>query len=154
MGLDMYLTKRTYIGGNYDHRQIKGTIYITKAGEQIPISLDKVSYITEEAMYWRKSNQIHKWFVENVQGGVDNCEEYRVTVDQLKQLIKLCKQIDKDHSLAEKLLPTQEGFFFGGTAYDEYYFEDIKATIKGLSQVVKNCYDEDWDITFLYQSSW
>ena len=29
-----------------------------------------------EIGYWRKSNQIHKWFVDNIQEGVDNCATY------------------------------------------------------------------------------
>lgn len=39
-----------------------------------------------EVAYWRKANQIHNWFVSNVQNGEDDCDEYAVTRDQLLEL--------------------------------------------------------------------
>ncbi len=74
--------------------------------------------------YWRKANQIHKWFVDNVQGGEDNCGEYYVSHEKLKDLLDLVNR-----ALAERnpnLLPPQEGFFFGGTDRDEWYWQDLK----------------------------
>ena len=38
----------------------------------------------------------------------------------------ICDKVLDDNSLAEELLPTRSGFFFGSTDYDEWYFEDIK----------------------------
>ena len=35
----------------------------------------------------------------------------------------------EDSSTAERLLPTQSGFFFGGTNYDEWYLKDIEYTM-------------------------
>jgi len=49
-------------------------------------------------------------------------------------------------------LPTQAGFFFGGTKYDEYYFEGIQDTIEILQTVLKETDFEESVIT--YQSSW
>jgi hypothetical protein len=49
--------------------------------------------ITAEAGYWRKANQIHKWFVDNVQDGNDNCGHYDVSRDQLKELKTLCEEV-------------------------------------------------------------
>jgi len=76
MGLDMYLKKRTYVGANYDHNNVKGSIYLTvgKNCKELPIQLNRVSYIEENVGYWRKANHIHAWFVENVQNGVDDCK--------------------------------------------------------------------------------
>lgn len=54
--------------------------------------------------------------------------------------------------VAEELLPVQEGFFFGGTEYDEYYVEDIKNTVKAINDIL-----ETTDFTtqmIYYQSSW
>ena len=61
MGLDMYLSRR--LKDNTEH----------------------------EVMYWRKANAIHKWFVDNVQGGEDDCREYPVSNDQLIELRDTCK---------------------------------------------------------------
>ena len=69
MGLDMYLSRKKYIGANWEHRGITGTIDIKQKDKSIPIDFNKVTYIEEEVGYWRKANQIHKWFVDNCQDG-------------------------------------------------------------------------------------
>ena len=154
MGLDMYLTKETYIGAEFKHRQIEGTIFITKAGVRVPIDFNQISEITESVASWRKANAIHKWFVDNVQNGDDDCGKHHVTVDQLRQLVKVCKEVLKDHSKARELLPPQGGFFFGSTEIDEWYFEDLKSTVKQLTPVIKECSSDNFDVTLYYQSSW
>lgn len=40
--------------------------------------------------YWRKANQIHKWFVDNVQGGKDDCGTYYVDKGELEELHEKC----------------------------------------------------------------
>lgn len=50
------------------------------------------------------------------------------------------------------LLPTQPGFFFGSTDYDEYYLDDVKETAEELDRILANPALEDSD--FFYQSSW
>ena len=62
MGLDMYLTREAYIGAEFSHRQIDGTIFITKEGARVPINFNQISEIIESVAYWRKANAIHKWF--------------------------------------------------------------------------------------------
>ncbi len=64
-------------------------------------------------MYWRKSNQIHQWFVENVQGGKDDCAEYSVSFDQLKLLSKTIEPALVSTAAASKYMPTTEGSFLG-----------------------------------------
>jgi hypothetical protein len=49
------------------------------------------------------------------------------------------------------LLPTADGFFFGSTDYDEYYWSEIEETAKGLEKVLKLDTDK-WD--FYYRASW
>lgn len=44
----------------------------------------------------------------------------------MEVLLSRCKKVLKDKGLAEELLPTCAGFFFGSTTYDEDYFEDVK----------------------------
>lgn len=52
---------------------------------------------------------------------------------------------------AEELLPTAEGFFFGGTDYDEYYLDDIKETAEMLERELAI---EDNRADYYYHSSW
>lgn len=161
MGLDMYLSKRIYVGAEYGHRNIKGKIEITMGEDNKPIKVNfkKVDSIIENAAYWRKANAIHQWFVENVQEGEDDCKEYYVGVDKLKDLVHICKRIAEiaviengkiiNAEIIDDLLPTQEGFFFGSTDYDEDYIQDIKDTISQLEPLLE---DETGD--YYYQSSW
>lgn len=130
MGLDMYLGKARKIADN------------------------KVDNF-EEVGYWRKANHIHKWFVDNCQNGIDECQMVIVKKEKLEELLVTCLDIinNKDNkSLAKRELPTQNGFFFGGTEYDEYYFQKIESTIEILKKVLEETNFEESVIT--YQSSW
>ena len=142
MGLDMYLNKKIYVGNNYrdKDKQIKIVIPKNQKGVLFPtnkIMQERVTYIEERIGYWRKANAIHQWFVDNVQGGDDNCRDYYVDEDNLKRLLNIVNQVLEDNSLAPKLLPTQEGFFFGSQEYDDYYFQDLKDTKKIIENALK-----------------
>jgi hypothetical protein len=156
MGLDMYLTKKIYIGAHYDHRNVEASVEIKVNGNVININPKKISYIHEEAAYWRKANHIHQWFVDNVQDGEDDCGNYEVTISQLKELIALCEEVleKKDNAFSDANLPTQEGFFFGDTEYSDYYYEDVADTIKMLSEAIEGVFENDYEVSFEYQSSW
>ena len=147
----MYLEKRIYIRANYDFNEGESTTYITARGDEVNINVNKIRYIAEEAAYWRKANQIHNWFVENVQNGTDDCKSYYVSEQQLQELIDTCKEVLADHDKAPDLLPTCSGCFFGGTDYDEYYYEDLEYTVRHLEDVLANASDR---YEFYYNSSW
>lgn len=99
--------------------------------------------------YWRKANHIHNWFVANAQDGVDECQETYIDDSQLRTLRGVCLEVLADKTKAPTLLPTKPGFFFGGTDYDERYFQDIEATLIIVEKALnlKMC-----DVH--YQSSW
>lgn len=140
--------------------------------------------IMEQVGYWRKANEIHNWFVENVQDGDDDCNyHYEVTKEILEELLDICKtvldscelveaQIEngmtfkngemvptmedgyiiKDPSVAMELLPTQSGFFFGSTSYNQWYIDDIKKTIDIITKALETT-DFDKEMIY-YVSSW
>ena len=151
MGLDMYLNKHTYVQ-QWQHieedKQYK--VEVTKGGQPTHINPKKVKYIIEEAGYWRKANQIHQWFVDNVQKGVDDCGDYYVGTDDLEKLLDACEKVKADHSLADTLLPSASGFFFGGTEYDKWYFNGIDNTI----EILKEALADESDSSYYYSSSW
>ena len=153
----MYLTRKKYIGAKWEHRNITGSVIIKQNDKEIPIDFKKITYIEEEVGYWRKANAIHKWFVDNVQNEVDDCKEYYVSIEDIKNLLNLCEEVEKDHNKSDELLPTKSGFFFGSLEYDEYYFEDIKYTINMLKEIIKE--EEELNkqgifSEFYYRSSW
>lgn len=147
MGLDMYLEKQIYVGAQYDHKNVHAKIEIISGSKKLKIDPKKILHITEAAGYWRKSNQIHKWFVDNAQKGVDDCKHYYVSYEQLLQLKKLCEEVllSKDASK----LPPEKGFFFGGTEIDEYYWQDLKDTIEIIEKL-----EPDTECSYYYHSSW
>ncbi len=54
--------------------------------------------------------------------------------------------------IAAALLPTESGFFFGSTEYDEYYIQDIDDTIKILESALSE--PDDSRVDYSYHSSW
>ena len=151
MGLDMYLTKRTYVQ-NWDYMKESEKNHVSvKGASEKHIKPDRVQYIIEQLCYWRKANHIHKWFVDNVQGGEDDGKEYLVSLPEIKQLMDVCYEVIIDNSKAEELLPTEEGFFWGSTKYDDIYFTQTSHTYKILKELVEEL--ETYN-TPLNQSSW
>lgn len=155
MGLDMYLKRKLPIfnWGIAGEKPIK--VKVTRGGKSLPfINNDKIDEIIEDVAYWRKFNALHKWFVENVQNGIDECQTAPVSVDQLKTLLSLLKELQKNPDMAETLLPTTDGFFFGGTEYDEFYFEEVNRTVEILEDLIRD--DEKYKVYFeyFYRSSW
>ena len=160
MGLDMYLTRRTYV----KHWEYKGNdnvqISVTLHGKPYQnIDPMRVSYIVEDVMYWRKANWIHKWFVDNVQGGNDDCAEYSLESSQLERLMNLCKEvmdtaivkdgkISNDQDMAD-ILPTEGGFFFGSEGYDQWYIDETERTYYALRDLLSEGAE-----LYYYHSSW
>lgn len=118
--------------------------------EMLGVSNTRIKQVEAEAMYWRKANSIHKWFVDNVQDGTDDCGNYSVSRDQLQELLDLILEaIDTKNS---NLLPPTSGFFFGSDKVDQYYWEDLTDTKDRLTALLADPKFEGWD--FEYHSSW
>lgn len=178
MGLDMYLRKGKKIPKrdfthirkindlitNYDDELVTEAYkdYVFECG-----SAFKYNSLFKEIVYWRKANQIHKWFVDNVQEGIDDCGYYEVSKQHIEKLLEICElildegiiiklqeeeRIIQNKELCEALLPTQSGFFFGGTEYDEWYIKDLEYTVQELKKILK---EFDFENEYLiYTSSW
>lgn len=133
MGLDMYLERHVHIS-NYDFSPEDKELAaaVLAALKVANPDVYKNSSITVKlcAGYWRKANAIHRWFVQNVQDGADNCQPFYVSEENLEALRDECKAVLADRDDAASLLPTQSGFFFGSTDYDEYYFQDLERTVE------------------------
>lgn len=172
MGLDMSLTAKKYVS-RIDWREVPDILpegatfddyvsaYCKDVEDMFPKEFSKYSETGAELAMnvasWRKANAIHGWFVRNIQNGEDDCKEYYVHQDQLRRLLDTVNQVlDGDRELAEKLLPTSSGFFFGNQDYDEYYYETLRHTQSVLSNIL-SVLDEQEDYTtydFYYSSSW
>ena len=144
MGLDMYLSKETFIWDNDNRKNLK------ISGKEVEeIKPERVSTIIEDVGYWRNATHIHKWFVDNVQNGVDECQKSYVAKENLTDLLTIVKKVLTDQSLASELLPVASICFFGSTAYDAYYFSSLEETVKILETAIK---EKNGDL--YYTSSW
>lgn len=111
MGLDMYLDASKFISPYASLDEPEGKLRAAIASvlglkdDPLPdetirrllarSDIGKVTGVRVRAGYWRKSHNIHQWFVDNVQGGDDNCGEYYVDRGDLKELVDYCQeQID------------------------------------------------------------
>ena len=148
MGLDCYLTARKHVSSH--HTRL--TEAVTKWSVKGLSALGGLKALECDAAYWRKANQIHHWFVTNAQDGEDDGKRYPVEQAQLAELLETCLKIKENPSLAEHLLPTQSGFFFGSLDYGKEYMEGIEDTIAQLEKFVGNEDLEGW--YFYYQASW
>lgn len=152
MGLDMYLYASKYLSSSYaDEKDIEAYNTVKDL-----ISAEKFAkgsaYVRIEIAYWRKANAIHKFFVD-LDGGKDECQDIYVERENLQELLDRCTTIleNKDMEKAKELLPSQSGFFFGSTEYDEWYFENLEETQRVLTKIVNDA-PEDWE--FYYRASW
>ena len=85
--------------------------------------------------YFRKVNFLFKYY-EDRGKMYDQCYAF-TDVDDIDDIIDKCEQVLADHSLAHSLLPTQSGFFFGSTDYDDWYFSDVKDCLKQMKKYRK-----------------
>lgn len=102
MGLDMYLTGKTYSVKPRKRGDRKGELY--------------------DLGSWRKHPNLHGYIVETFADGVDDRQEIGLSADRIKQIIDAIKN---------RQLPKTTGCFFGTSddadeqiAYDVQIFED------------------------------
>ena len=87
----------------------------------------------------RKANHIHNWMCEHTDWDDNemNGDWHSIPITDIEKLIECMKNVLKNHSLAPKLLPRSDGFFFGSQEYDRWYFDDIRKTLEALEQYLK-----------------
>jgi hypothetical protein len=139
LGLDMFIFKRD------------------KDGKVFPENIDtEWDNHENEFIYWRKANAIHLYLVKNIQNGVDNCDEYPISHEELISFYNDLVQarLTRDPTI----FPPGDGFFFGGVEVDEYYWNEIRDTIEKLKPdidlIKKNKNSENIFSTYFYQASW
>jgi len=105
-----------------------------------------------EVAYWRKANAIHNWFITNF-ATVDDCTPISLEKQDLYVLRELCIKVLDVHTVdyAQEMLPPTEGFFFGGTEVDEWYWQNLEETVELLNKALAESVD---DAMFEYQASW
>ena len=142
MGPDMYMVRVD----NKTCKPIKEDNYV--------VSFDSK---TDKVAYWRKQNMLHHFILE--QTGADpnmNGAYVEVPYEVLYEFIGRANDILKARGhnrefLAEKLLPTHSGFFFGSTEYDKWYYESLKNIRADFRSIIQTT---DFVNQTLYYSCW
>lgn len=116
-------------------------------------------FVSTSCLYWRKANAIHSWFVQNCQGGIDECQRSDdIDFEQLAYLRSTCidalaAYASGDLAKAEEILTPVGGFYFGGTGVDEWWAAEAQRTVEAIERLV-NLAIETGGVTFYYESSW
>lgn len=196
MGLDMYLSATQYLPGGWDHVRNGTTDEAAQQARTFDTVIEGVVGVPFEELrkkfpemnsaevsitvaYWRKVNAVHRWFVDNVQDGIDDCRTAYVSREKLEELRDACAAILEASDfgvpvmveygihgdeyatypearvapIAHTLLPPQAGFFFGSTDVDSGYLVDIKDTFDQITNLLaEDSPFTSWD--FQYRSSW
>jgi hypothetical protein len=85
--------------------------------------------------------------VETVDGDLDMGTTYYP--DGRVEHHKKPGQVVAQKEIAAATLPTQDGFFFGGTDYDEFYLDDLRETVEQIEPLIAD--DRE---SYYYNSSW
>ena len=94
----------------------------------------------KEVAYFRKVNFLLPFFEYG-----EKCSRLEIDGYKIDELLVKCKQVLEDNSLAEALLPTQGGFFFGNTEYNDWYFYYVKEVYDKFSEIAED-FNSDEDM--------
>lgn len=164
MGLDMYLEADKFVSiyqRKLQYDKLVDAVREHMCTTPIPIAKNASSAtLSIEVMYWRKANAIHRWFVDNVQDGVDDCRRAFVSRENLVELLDVCEKTllaKADGNDPADYLPTRDVFLFGSIDYNEYFWDTIERTAVEVERLLEWISREEeannfWQI--FYQSSW
>ena len=117
-------------------------------------------YVDEDA-YFRKVNFIYHYFQERLENECcfvqkSDLEEIIGRCDEILKGLDFKKVCDDEIpyekiALAQELLPTQSGFFFGSTDYDKWYFADVKDVRSQFKKLLRG-FNEDTDVIYVVMS--
>ena len=135
-----------------------------------PISTDN-NCDTYHEMYFRKHNALHAWLIRDDHKDPNNPEVLciAVTFGSLRKLHKVLSglvsaikeqkngTITMDELIAKckNEYPTNSGFFFGSTEYNNWYFDDVQDDYNAVNSIVTANQDaKDDEIALDYRVSW
>jgi hypothetical protein len=128
-------------GWRHEEQRLKAVpleTWLSQREEIVKVHYDK------EVLYYRKVNFLFSYFANK--GTMIDEAFSMVTKEDVLDIINKCKFILKNHDLADELLPTQSGFFFGSTDYDRYYYHDVECVLKQFEEELLPLFDEDWNV--------
>lgn len=108
--------------------------------------------------YLRKCNVVYGYAQNELGINEDECTSifnHSELVD-LKERCLRVQEILKDGftdeaiEKVEEILPTQEGFFFGSTDYDEYYLTQVEETLEVVEKILDTITEEEKVVVYFW----
>jgi hypothetical protein len=134
MGLDMEIKRRTHIYGEVE-------VKLSINGSPVDTEFKGVSDIYETVAYWRKAWSLYHWFEDNVcnaRNRGDSSGDYLVSLDKLRDLLSLVKEIldaeDKEKEAMRLLPPDKYGDY---SILDDYYFEHLETARDAIEKILQ-----------------
>jgi len=93
MGLDIYLSKKTFIGAMFDSRGISGSISLFKRGKKIPVRLERLTYVIEDIYHGSKTHWLHHWLDLELPETLGNAEDQEISEDLMDRLHDACVDV-------------------------------------------------------------
>lgn len=163
MGLDIYFEKRRKDADCDAFKAVaekRGAIYSLPEEEfKKPENQEELQILDKQfeeldprkqIAYFRKVNFLVAFF--NYE---EDCSYLEISKEQVEDLIERCKTIlrarKNKEERAKELLPTESGFFFGSTEYDDWYYEDVKDVRKKFTEILETT---DWDEEIVEMYCW
>jgi hypothetical protein len=155
MGLDMYLYASKYESKSQwrnNKEEVKG--FYPEDLEDLQTDIFERNFVSKDTHYqigyWRKFNALHHYIVENFADGEDDCRRIYLSPSDIGHILDTLRKARDNKERVGEILPTQSGFFFGTTDYDEWYWRDVEYAIRLFEEVVK--IQDEYEI--YYQASW
>lgn len=162
MGLDMYIFRKNEISGEDEE-----LVYWRKANaifKLIETTVGKIEnceeiYLTQEHIEEMQDvlREARKIIVD---GKIKYVKKNAVVGQTFKNgnwedVIKEVEMFDDEIvEKLEKVLPTQDGFFYGSTLYDKNYYQDIDYTFREFAKLICDTTYEDWKNNKIYFLAW
>lgn len=144
----------------------------------LDIYFNKRNKARKEIAYFRKVNFLVKYVDEVLGREVDNCRDVVLEKEDIEELVRRCgtvidslknskkkevqyetgwcngettyatKKVFTGTKVAEELLPTMNGFFFGSTDYDEDYLDNVKQVKEDMERILKEVDFDTEEVVF------
>ena len=102
------------------------------------VSKDNEYCLIPKDYYFRKANALQGYFERNY--GTENLIKHEVfdySIEELKEYTDYILEKPEDISYIKENFPPTEGFFYGSTEIDEWYFEEVKQVSKVVNEILK-----------------
>ena len=101
MGLDIYLSKKTFIGAMFDSRGISGSISLFIRGKKIPVRLERLTYVIEDIYHGSKTHWLHHWLDLELPETLGNAEDQEISGPVMDRLHDACVEVLRHRNMTD-----------------------------------------------------